>query len=174
MSGVRRAIVVGGIIAGVLDLAYAFVVYGPLSYGLTPEQVLQSGAAGWIGRDVSRAGGLPTAALGLVTHFMLATMMATVFVICASRVAALRIQPIGTGLLYGVVLYVMMNYVVVPLSAAHKSGHFAASIDEVVERLQAAFSAFRPDDPWQLAGTILTHTLFVGVPIALSARRYLK
>ena len=144
---------IGGAAAGVLDILYAFVVYGPLSYGLTPVQVLQSVAAGWIGRDASRDGGLATAALGLATHFK-----------------TLTAEPIVSGLLYGLILYVVMNYVVVPLSAAGANGHFAASFAEATERLQTAFSAFRPKDPWQLAGTVFTHTVFVGVPIALAAR----
>ncbi len=170
VSGTTRAILIGGAAAGVLDILYAFVVYGPLSYGLTPVQVLQSVAAGWIGRDASRDGGLATAALGLATHFMIATIMAAVFVIVATRVKTLTAEPIVSGLLYGLVLYVMMNYVVVPLSAAGANGHFATSLADATERLQTAFSALRPKDPWQLAGTVFTHTVFVGVPIALAAR----
>jgi hypothetical protein len=170
VSGATRAILFGGAAAGVLDIGYAFVVYGPLSYGLTPVQVLQSVAAGWIGRDASRAGGLTTAALGLATHFMIAAIMAAVFVAAATRIKVLTAEPIVAGLLYGLMLYVAMNHVVVPLSAAHASGHFATSLAEAAERLQTALSALRPKDPWQLAGTIFTHTVFVGVPIALAAR----
>lgn len=174
MSGATRAILVGALAAGVLDICYAFVVYGPLSYGLTPVQVLQSVAAGWFGRDAARAGGINTAAIGLATHFMIATVMAAVFVAAAMRFKALTAEAVVAGLLYGLVLYVVMNYVVVPLSAAHGSGHFAASVSEALDRLREAFSAFRPKDPWQLAGTIFTHTVFVGVPIALAAKRFLN
>ncbi|MFM9864005.1 MAG: hypothetical protein ACKVRO_10390 [Micropepsaceae bacterium] len=172
MSGEARAILAGGVIAGVLDIVYAFVVYG-LSYGLTPTQVLQSVAAGWIGREASRAGGFATAALGLASHFLIAAVMAAVFVAAASRVKTLTAEPVVAGLLYGLILYIAMNYVVVPLSAAHASGHFAAGFADVSARLQAAFSALRPSDPWQLTGAIFTHAAFVGVPIALAARHYL-
>jgi phosphoglycerol transferase MdoB-like AlkP superfamily enzyme len=174
MSGATRAILVGALAAGVLDLCYAFIVYGPLSYGLTPMQVLQSVAAGWIGRDVSRAGGLGTAALGLATHFMLAAIMAAVFVAAATWFKALTADALIAGLLYGLILYIAMNYVVVPLSAAHASGHFAASVTQAADRLREAFAAFRPQDPWQLAGTIFAHTALVGVPIALAAKRFLN
>ena len=58
--------------------------------------------------------------------------------------------------------------------AAHSTGHFAASAAEAVDRLREAFGALRPKDPWQLAGTIFTHTVFVGVPIALAAKRFLN
>lgn len=172
VSGETRAIFVGGAIAGVLDILYALVVYG-LSYGLSPVQVLQSVAAGWIGREASRGGGFTTAALGLATHFVIAMIMAAVFVWAAMRIKALTSEPIISGLLYGLVLYVAMNYIVVPLSAA-PSGQFATTFADAAERLQTAFSALRPKDPWQLAGTIFTHTVFVGVPIAWTARYYLN
>lgn len=165
-----KAIVAGGLIGGVLDIVYAFVVYGPLSYKLSPEDVLHSVAAGWMGRDAANAGGLNTALIGLATHFMIAIVMAAVFV--AVLGASARARPLLWGVLYGLVLYVVMNYVVVPLSARHESQHFAASAPEAIARLKDAFSALRPKDPVMLAGTILTHTAFVGVPIALANRRY--
>jgi uncharacterized membrane protein YagU involved in acid resistance len=169
------AILLGGLAAGALDIVYAFVVYGPLSYGVTPEQVLQSVAAGWIGRDASRAGGMETALLGLATHFLLATIMAAIYVLSATRIAALTKRALLWGLAYGLILYVAMNYIVVPLSAA-ATGQFATA-SEVGPRLQEAFSEVRggggDDYPWMLAGTIFTHTALVGLPIALIAKRFL-
>lgn len=169
------AIVLGGLAAGALDILYAFVVYGPLSYGVTPEQVLQSVAAGWIGRDASRAGGMETALLGLGAHFLLATIMAAIYVLFAARIATLTKGALVWGLVYGLILYVAMNYVVVPLSAA-ATGHFA-SAPEIGPRLEDSFSEVRggggDDYPWMLAGTIFTHTVLVGLPIALIAKRFL-
>ncbi|HYD88055.1 MAG TPA: hypothetical protein VEA80_11310 [Vitreimonas sp.] len=165
------AILVGGLAAGVLDILYAFVVYGPLSYGLSPAEVLQSVAAGWIGRDAAGAGGWNTAALGLGTHFFIATAMAAVYVLAATRMRALTARPWLWGFLYGLVLYVAMNYVVVPLSAS-ATGAFPADAAEAGARLQSAFSSLRPLGLLQLLGTIFTHTAFVGIPIALAARRF--
>jgi uncharacterized membrane protein YagU involved in acid resistance len=171
----RAAIIKGGLAAGALDILYAFVVYGPLTFGLTPPQVLQSVAAGWLGREPSMAGGLPTAALGLVTHFGIATAMAAVFVVAARRWRSLVDHAVLWGLIYGVILYVAMNYIVAPLSAAHASGHFPASLGEIGARLCDAFSTLRPKNNVPLLiGTILTHTVLVGLPIALIARRELK
>ena len=172
------AILLGGLAAGVLDIVYAFVVYGPLSYGVSPLQVLQSVAAGWIGRDASRAGGWETGLLGLATHFLIATLMAAVYVLIATRVSALNKRPILWGFLYGLVLYVAMNYVVVPLSHAGANAHFASSLSEAMSRLEGSFSGVRPrydaDYPWMIPGTIFTHTVLVGIPIALIARRFAK
>jgi uncharacterized membrane protein YagU involved in acid resistance len=169
------AILLGGLAAGALDILYAFVVYGPLSYGISPERILQSVAAGWIGREASRAGGMETAMLGLASHFMLATIMAAVYVLLATRVSALMKQALLWGFVYGLILYVAMNYVVVPLSAA-ATGHFATAA-EIGPRLQEAFSEVRggggDDYPWMLWGTIFTHTVLVGLPISLIAKRFL-
>lgn len=170
MSRTVQAILAGGFVAGVLDILYAFVVYG-FSYGMTPVAVLQSVAAGWIGREAAQARGWETAALGLGTHFMIALVMAAAFVFAATWVRGLTTHALAVGISYGLLLYVVMNYVVVPLSAAHPSHQFAASISEVAARLDVAFSAWRPTDPLQLLGTIFTHTAFVGVPIALITRR---
>ena len=174
MNRLTLAAIAGGGIAGVLDILYAFVVYGPLTFGLSPMQVLQSVAAGWIGRDAARAGGWTTASIGLATHFMIATVMAAVFVLAASRFKLLTANAVVAGLAYGLVLYVVMNYVVLALAATHPSHQFAATLTEAVERLRQAFSEPSPRDPWLLAGTILTHTAFVGLPIALVARHFLQ
>jgi hypothetical protein len=169
------ATLIGGLVAGMLDIIYAFVVYGPLSYGFSPEKVLQSVAGGWIGRGAAFAGGWSTALLGLGTHFMIAIVMAAVFVFMASRVGALTKAPILWGFAYGLVLYVAMNYVVAPLSAAGAAGHFPVDANDAFARIQHAFSALRPKDsdhPWMLPATLFTHTVLVGIPIALSAKRF--
>jgi hypothetical protein len=176
MPRLLAAILLGGLAAGVLDILYAFVVYGPLSYGISPQRVLQSVAAGWIGREAARAGEWNTALLGLATHFLLATIMAAIFVFAASALRFLTRPALLWGFLYGLVLYVAMNYVVVPLSAA-ATGHFASSIGEASTRLQDSFSEVRggaENYPWMVWGTILTHTVLVGIPIALIARRFAK
>ena len=166
-----KAVLIGGVVAGALDITYAFVVYGPLSYQMSPVQILHSVAAGWVGHDAADAGGAMMAVLGLATHFMMALTMAAVFVFGAQRLPALKRNPVMWGLIYGVGLYVVMTYVVVPLSAAHPSQHFATSLQEVISRLQVSFSSVRPKDPWQLLGTLFTHTVFVGLPISLVNRR---
>ncbi len=166
-----KAILVGGLVAGALDITYAFVVYGPLSYQMTPVQILHSVAAGWVGHDAADAGGAMMAVLGLATHFAMTTAMAAAFVYAAQRLPALNANPVIAGLAYGLGLYVVMTYVVVPLSAAHPSQHFAAGWHEVISRLQVSFSSIRPKDPWQLLGTLFTHTVFVGLPISLVNKR---
>jgi hypothetical protein len=169
------AILVGGLIAGALDILYAFIVYGPLSFGVTPMNVLHSVAAGAIGREAARAGEWNTALLGLGLHFLIAIIFAAVFVALASVFKFLTARPLLWGVIYGLILYVAMNYIVVPLSAAGANEHFASSIAEASERLRNAFSEVRGGGggryPWLIWGTLFTHAVLVGVPIALVARR---
>ncbi len=171
-----KAIVVGGLIAGALDILYAFIVYGPLSYDLAPIQVLHSVAGGWMGREAARAGGVETALIGLGTHFMIALFMASVYVAAAARFGALVQRPVVWGFLYGIVLYGVMNYVVVPLSAASPEGRFAADFADASARLSRSFSSIKTNDdyPWMIWGTLFTHTALVGIPIALAAKRMLR
>lgn len=168
------AILVGGVIAGVLDIVYAFVVYGPLapslglSSSVSPVQVLQSVYGGWVGREAAFAGGAPAAILGACTHFGIAIVMAAAYAVFMSRPGAGN--PILWGFVYGLILFVVMNYVVVPLSAA-ADGHFTNGAD-ALDRIQAALArALQFKRPLLLAGTIFTHTVFVGIPIAVTNAR---
>ncbi len=101
--------------------------------------------------------------------------MATVFVLAANRLRFLFRPAVLWGVLYGLLLWVAMNYIIVPLSAAGSNLHFAFSIGEASERLRASFSEVQNADenyPWMLWGSLFAHTFLVGVPIALVAKRY--
>jgi hypothetical protein len=81
-----KAILIGGLIAGALDIIYAFLFYG-WKYGISPLRILQSVASGLLGR-ASRDGGLATGALGLFLQFVIAigaaaTCSAGIFRSCA-------------------------------------------------------------------------------------------
>src|SRR5258706_3852195 len=109
-------ILIAGLAAGAMDITYAFVVYGPLSYQMSPVEVLQSVAAGWLGKDAANAGGATTALLGLATHFMIATVMAAGFGLVATRWPALKRNAGTWAPIRGFGIYGGMGYVVVPLS----------------------------------------------------------
>ena len=112
-----RAILLGGLVVGVLDLLDAFIFFG-LRSGARPIGILHSIAAGAIGRDAARAGGLTTAALGLFLHFLIAMLITAVYVVASRFIPALRRRWVICGLLFGVAAYFVMTFVVVPLSNA--------------------------------------------------------
>ena len=141
------AVLWGGLLCGVLDITAALVVYGYM--GAKPLRLLQGIAGGLLGPQ-TYAGGVATAVLGLVCHFVIAFSAAAVFV-AASRIMPLLVRHAAlSGALYGIVVYFFMNRVVVPLSAAAK---FPFSLKMMIIG-------------------IVIHIFCVGLPIALAARRF--
>lgn len=124
MSKAWRFVLTGGLVAGTCDIVYAGVFWG-ISRGLSPQRI------------------------GLVSHYVIATSMAVAYYLVARRWAPLWQRPIPYGTAYGLLLYGIMTYVVVPSSAANPGSK----------------------DPLWVGLSILVHMLLIGLPIALFARR---
>jgi hypothetical protein len=144
-------ILTGGLLAGTLDIAFACLFWA-VKAGVPAQRIFQSVAAGLLGK-ASFEGGAATAALGLVLHYFIATSMSVAFYLVAMRRPALVGRPVAYGIAYGLLLYLIMTYIVVPLSAAGGGGS---------------------KDPLWVVLVIAVHALLIGVPIALCARRALQ
>lgn len=154
-SGGRSAlktIVTAGLVAGALDILYAFIIWG--LRGVTPIRIGQSVAAGLLGRDAAVGGGTTTGLFGLGVHFVLAIVMAAIYYAAARNIRLLVDRAVPFGIAYGLALYGAMNYIVLPLSAIGKAGG---------------------GGPLYITITgILVHMFLVGLPIALITRRALR
>ena len=115
-----RVILCGGLIAGTLDLTAA-CVSSWLRAGVGPVRVMQSIASGLLGAE-SFTGGAKTAVFGVALHFLIATVATAAFYFASRRLRFLVEHPIIAGLLYGVAVYLFMNFVVLPLSAVPQRG----------------------------------------------------
>jgi uncharacterized membrane protein YagU involved in acid resistance len=122
------------------------IAYG--TQGLSPIQVLQYIASGALGKSAFQ-GGLATAALGAGFHFIIAWVAAAVFVLASRRLEILKTHAVLAGLIYGAAVYFFMNYIVLPLSAV----------------APATFQL------GLFLNGVIGHAVFVGLPIALCARR---
>jgi hypothetical protein len=142
-----KFVLAGGLVAGTLDIAYACLFWA-IKSNVPAARILQSVAAGLLG-PAAFNGGATTAALGLVLHYFIAVSMSVVYYLVARRWAVLWQRPLLCGAAYGLLLYAIMNYVVVPLSAAGAGSK----------------------DPLWIGLTIAVHALLIGVPIALFTRR---
>lgn len=107
-----KLIALSGLCAGVLDIIDALVFYG--CRGVSPVRVLQGIAFALVGRQAYSMG-VTSASLGLLLHFLIATCVAAVYIL-ASRKLPLSQHPIWYGAAYGLAVYLVMNYVVLPLS----------------------------------------------------------
>jgi len=148
LSGTPRplpAIVVGGLVVGALDLAYAILDYSPNRPILVPQTI----ASGVLGVK-SYSGGAQTAALGVVLHFIIALGAATVYYLASRKLTFLVQRAVLFGLIYGALVYLFMHLIVLPLSAVPPGNMpLIYKIFEFVE-----------------------HWFCVGLPIALSIRHY--
>lgn len=109
------ALLLGGLAVGILDGLDAVVFFG--LRGVTPMRVMQSIASGLLGSQAYR-GGIATAALGILLHFGIALAVVAVYYLASRRLPVLSRHPLALGPLYGLLVYVVMNFLVVPLSAA--------------------------------------------------------
>lgn len=113
-SNVWRTVLWGGLIAGALDIAAAFFVDG--LNGAVPLRILQSIASGLLG-PASYDGGLATAAVGGLLHFLIMFVICAVYLAASRKLTFLTRQAVLSGVLYGIAVYLVMNFVVLPLSA---------------------------------------------------------
>jgi hypothetical protein len=111
----------GGFIAGTLDIGAAALINW-----LSPFVILQVVARGALGK-ASYSGGAYSAALGMLLQWAMSLVIAAIFVFAATRLPILRRRWIAAGLAYGVVVFFVMNYVVMPLSRVGSSPHFTVS-----------------------------------------------
>lgn len=140
-------VLLGGACAATLDILYATGFWA--LRGVPPQRILQSVAAGLLGK-ASFSGGGATALLGLGLHYLIAMAMAVVYALAARRIPSLLQHPWRNGALYGLLLYALMSFVVVPLSAAPRSS--------------------APLPLW-MAFSVAAHVMLVGWPCAWFARR---
>jgi hypothetical protein len=135
------------LLVGTLDISDAFIFFG--LRGVTPTRILQGIASGVLGRAAFSMGH-SSALLGLFFHFFIAFSATTVFLV-ASRKIPVASHPWLYGTLFGVALYIVMNYVALPLS---KIG-------------------LRPTPPLvPLINGVAALIFCIGIPLAFIARRY--
>jgi hypothetical protein len=150
MSNATKYTAIGALIAGTLDIVYAFVFFG--FRGVSAITILQSVASGVLGNGSYRRG-VPAALLGLVLHYLIMFIIAFVFLAATRRLDVLARRPVLCGAAFGVIVYCVMNFIVVPLSASPGEFRF---------------------DPIVVPAGVLVHMFLIGVPIALAVRAGLK
>ncbi|MBZ0298306.1 MAG: hypothetical protein K8J31_01120 [Anaerolineae bacterium] len=147
-SAILRPIVLGGSIIFIVQLIIQSWLIPSVLQQVPFIVVLQYMASGALG-DSAFAGGTGTALLGVFFHLIVSFMIAGVFVLSADRIPLLRRYAIPTALLYGFGVWVVMNLIIMPLSAAPPVP--------------------APDVPW-LIEEIIEHIVVVGLPLGMLVR----
>lgn len=138
------AIFVGGFIAGLLDLTCAYI-----SYGVHMPRGIARGLVG----SIAFQGGVGYYVLGIVLHFFIAISAAAVYYGASLKLKFLKEYPFVCGVFYGIAIFLVMNLIVLPLSAIHFKGPFTMrGLDQ----------------------GLLVHMFLIGLPIAYSVRIFSK
>lgn len=142
-----KPIAVATFLAGTLDILWAMML--TLLAGRQVGGMLRFVASGPYppATDMGTAGAL----LGLAVHYALMALMAAVYMAAAARIAEMAAKPIKWGVIYGLITYVVLNLIVVPL------------------RFPGAF----PTKPMSIATQLFAHVVLVGIVFALVVARYL-
>lgn len=119
--------ILAGLVAGTIDIGAACTINR-----VGPGPILRFIASGLLGTPLPHETWVY--ALGLGLQWLMSIIIAAIFVIAATRVPALLRRWIAAGIAYGIVVYFVMTFVVVPLSRA-KSGH--PSLSSFIENLLA-------------------------------------
>jgi len=148
-NSLLRPIALRGMIIGIVQLViqqwivYSLIEKNPLI------SVLQYIASGILG-NAAFEGGIATALLGVLIHLLISFVIAGVFILSADRIPLLRRYPIASALLYGFGVFIVMNLIVLPLSAA---------------------PPLPVPTTLQLIESVIEHILAIGLPLGILVRR---
>jgi hypothetical protein len=149
-NSILRLSVIGGLITGVLHLiiqvAIVFVLIAKAGTLMSAVQYVASGAMG----NAAFTGGLATALLGVILECIMTFIIAGIFILSAGRIPILRRHLIPGSLLYGFGVFIVMNFIVLPLSAA---------------------PALPAPPLWLLIELVLEHILLIGLPLGILVKR---
>jgi uncharacterized membrane protein YagU involved in acid resistance len=143
------AIFAGALIAGTTLEIYFLITMPALLHVLSPLQVLQWDAANVLGR-AAFSQGYASAFAGLVMHFLVSIVWATLYVFGLATTRAADMHPVVAGALFGVIVWFVMTFLVLPLGAGPHLEVGALSI---------------------LSG-VFAHVAVFGIPLALVVRRF--
>jgi hypothetical protein len=122
-------VLAGGLLGGALDLTFAFLYYGPA--GATPVRILQFIAS------------------GAFFHFSISLCAAAIYYAASLRFPFLTRRLLIPAIVFGILVFLTMRLVVLPLSAV-KSGPMQIS---------------------SIIGELCSHMFLFAIPIAYAASR---
>lgn len=149
-QSIRKAIFIGGMLGGALDLLFAVSLAG--YHGIAPGRVFQTIASGFLGSE-AYTGGIGVKAFGMACHFALSLLWACLFAVSAWRLPALARRPLISGTGFGIFVFLCMRLVVLPLSAYPRPVTFNS------------LNAFLG---------LLAHIFLFGLPIAVAVGRSIE
>jgi hypothetical protein len=123
MKTALKTIFLSGLVAGALDCISAVVFLGNMNFSGVWKYV----ASGYFDKDAFD-GGKEMVAYGLLFHFLIAFTWAAVYYFLFTRIRFFTTQKIPGGLLYGIIVWMAMNLVVLPFTHIPESTFTAMGV----------------------------------------------
>ncbi|MGF6849556.1 hypothetical protein QFZ51_004791 [Chitinophaga sp. W3I9] len=149
VSSFPGTVLLAGLIAGTLDILSAFVHFFIVTHGQPVTRILVYISSGVFGK-AAFSGEPAMMWWGLLFHYLIALAWSFVFFLIYPKIPGLRKHPVATGLVYGLLVWCVMNLVVLPLSQV-------------------------PHGPLRLVNSvinILILMVMIGLPLSFMARKY--
>ena len=147
-SSLLRPIALGGMFIFISQFIHQWIVITLIQK--TPFILVWQYIASGVLGNAAFEGSIATALLGVLIHLIISFVIAGVFILSVERIPLLRRYAIAGALLYGFGAFIVMNLIVVPLSAAPPVP--------------------APTMPW-LIEAIIEHIVVVGLPLGILVRR---
>ncbi|MFO7448326.1 MAG: hypothetical protein R6W90_18345 [Ignavibacteriaceae bacterium] len=110
-KGALTTIINAGLLAGFMDGLAAIVT----NLHLNPLSIFRYIASGVLGNSAF-SGGVLTAMVGILFHFIIAASWALIFFLIYPKINWFSKSDVITGVFYGLVIWLVMNLIVVPVS----------------------------------------------------------
>src|SRR5262245_36159034 len=114
-----RTVLLSGLLVGTLDITAALVQFY-VKTGKDPLIVPKYIASAIFGKD-AYAGGNQMVVYGFLFHYLIAFIWTLLFFLIYPKLKLQSWHRVGTGILYGIFIWIIMNRVVVPMSKASVS-----------------------------------------------------
>jgi hypothetical protein len=144
-----NSIIKAGLIAGTLDISAAIITHY-IRFGKGPEGIFRYIARGAFG-EAAKTGGAEYIIAGILFHYLIAFGFTILFFLAYPKIKrSISSSIVITGLIYGIVVWCIMNLVVVPSSNIVPATLTAASVTREMLILMCC----------------------IGLPIAIFAKRH--
>ncbi len=110
-------ILLTGLIAGTLDIFTAIIYYGYILGKTTATSIFKH--IGSAALDKNSFGIETMIAAGIFFHYLIAFTAAIVYFFSYPHIALLRKNILISGIIYGIIVWLVMNMIVLPLSRLH-------------------------------------------------------
>lgn len=116
MNRFWKAVFLTTLLAGTLDIIAAHV-HTMIVTGKFPAKMFYHIAAGAIGLKNALGGGTPIITLGVFIHYLISFLFTLFFFLLYPIVSRVSPNKYSNGIVYGLFVWVTMNFIVLPLSA---------------------------------------------------------